>query len=114
MSAMTCPGCGATAEVTERFTLASTDGPVAHVALSCAVGHHYRMAADRLPAPAPRLRLMPGPPRLPHTFPLCIHCLVNPAGFWVSRKDTSVVRRPWCLSCCQDLDRGRCNMIPFT
>ena len=35
MTAVTCPGCGATAEITERFTLASTDGPVAHVALSC-------------------------------------------------------------------------------
>ena len=54
-----------------------------------------------------------GPRRLPHTFPVCIHCLVNPAGFWVSRKNTSVVRRPWCLSCCDDLDRERCDMIPF-
>src|SRR5438552_18766396 len=87
MSAVTCPGCGAAAEITERFTLASTDGPVAHVALSCAGGHHYRMAADKLPASAfgplaPRPRLMPGPPRRPHAFPLCIHCLANPAGFW--------------------------------
>jgi len=57
--------------------------------------------------------IIPGPRRLPHTFPLCIHCLVNPAGFWVSRKNTSVVRRPWCLSCCNDLDRERCDMIPF-
>jgi hypothetical protein len=65
MSATTCPGCGAPAEITDRFTLAST------------------------------------------------HCLVNPAGFWVSGKDTSVVRRPWCLSCCDDLDRERCDMIPF-
>jgi hypothetical protein len=24
-----------------------------------------------------------------------------------------VVRRPWCLSCCDDLDRERCDMIPF-
>jgi hypothetical protein len=50
MSVMSCPGCGAPAEVTELFTLASTDGPVAHVAVSCVGGHHYRMAADRLPA----------------------------------------------------------------
>ena len=118
MSITSCPGCGAPAEITERFTLASTDGPVAHVALCCAGGHHYRMAADRLPAdpsrpPAPRLRAMPGPGRLTHTFPLCIHCLVNPAGFWVSSAGSSVVRRPWCLSCCQDLDRQRCDMIPF-
>ena len=49
MSAMTCPGCGAPAEITERFTLASTDGPVAHVAMSCVGGHHYRMARTGSP-----------------------------------------------------------------
>jgi len=42
-----------------------------------------------------------------------MHCLVNPVGFWVSDKDNSLVRRPWCLSCCQDLDRDLCDMIPF-
>ena len=114
MSAITCPECGEAAEITERFTLASTDGPVAHVALSCPGGHHFRMAADQFPvAAARRLRatLMPG--RLPHTFPVCIHCLVNPAGFWVSGTGSNVVRRPWCLSCCQELDRERCDMAPF-
>ena len=70
MSAITCPECSAAAEITERFTLASTDGPVAHVALSCAGGHHFRMAADRLPvAAAWRLRAMLMPGRLAHTFP---------------------------------------------
>jgi hypothetical protein len=118
MSAVSCPECGAAAEITERFALASTDGPVAHVALSCTGGHHYRMTADKLPAspfgpPPPRRRVIPGPRRLPHAFPLCIHCLANPAGFWVSGKDSSVVRRPWCLSCCEDLDRELCDMIPF-
>ena len=124
MNITSCPGCGAPAEITERFTLASTDGPVPHVAVSCVGGHHYRMAADRLPAdlsrppapspPAPgRLRAVLGPGRLPHSFPLCIHCLVNPAGFWVSGTSRSVVRRPWCLSCCEDLDRERCDMVPF-
>ena len=57
-----CPDCYAPAEVTDRFTLASTDGPVAHVAVSCLAGHNYRMPADKLPGlsnPAPRLR--PGP-----------------------------------------------------
>jgi hypothetical protein len=39
--------------------------------------------------------------------------IADPAGFWVSHKNTSVVRRPWCLSCCDDLDRERCDMIPF-
>jgi hypothetical protein len=60
-----------------------------------------------------RLRAVLGPGRLLHTFPLCIHCLVNPAGFWVSSTGSSVVRRPWCLSCCQDLDRNHCDMVPF-
>ena len=113
MTAVTCPGCGAAAEITERFTLASTDGPVAHVALSCAGGHHYRMAADKLAARPLGPRVIPGPRMRPHTFPLCIRCRVNPAGFWVSGKDTSVVRRPWCLSCCDDLDRELCDMTPF-
>ena len=73
------------------------------------------MAADRLPVSAPRrLRLMLIPALKPHTFPVCIHCLVNPAGFWVSRKDSNVVRRPWCLTCCQHLDRELCNMTPFS
>ena len=102
MNLTTCPSCGAPAEITERFILASTDGPVAHVAVCCVAGHHFRMAADRL-----------GSGRPPHTFPLCIRCLVNPAGFWVSGAGSSVVRRPWCLSCCEDLDRERCDMTPF-
>ena len=29
MSAIACPGCGAAAQITEHFTLASTDGPFA-------------------------------------------------------------------------------------
>jgi hypothetical protein len=116
MTAIGCPGCGAPAQITEHFTLASTDGPIAHVALSCAAGHHYKMAADRLPArvfgpPPPRPRARPG---LPHAFPLCIHCLANPAGFWVSSTGSTVVRRPWCLSCCQHLDRDHCDMTPFS
>ena len=50
---------------------------------------------------------------LPHTIQLCIHCRHNPAGFWVSRNDSRTARRPWCLSCCQELDRDRCDMVPF-
>jgi hypothetical protein len=91
---------------------------MAHVALRCVAGHHFRMPADGLPAeglPAPRsrprTRLRPGPLTL--TVQLCIRCRENPAGFWVSRKNGNVVRRPWCLSCCQELDRGRCDVTPF-
>ena len=54
-----------------------------------------------------RLRLVP------RTVQLCIHCRESPAGFWVSRKDGKTVHRPWCLSCCDGLDRGRCDVTPF-
>ena len=109
MSAITsCPQCGAAAEITERFALPSTDGPVAHVALSCVAGHHFRMAAERL---AGRLALPAG--TLPRTVQLCIHCRQTPAGFWVSRKNSVVAHRPWCLSCCQHLDQNRCEIVPF-
>jgi hypothetical protein len=50
---------------------------------------------------------------LPHTVQLCIHCRQNPAGFWVSQTGGRTVRRPWCLSCGQGLDRDRCDVIPF-
>jgi hypothetical protein len=47
-----CPDCGVPAEVTDQFALASTEGPVEHVALLCAGGHRYVMAADLLPLSA--------------------------------------------------------------
>jgi hypothetical protein len=50
-----CPDCGVPAEITERFFLPSTDGPVHHIAVQCAAGHHFRMPADRL---APQLQLL--------------------------------------------------------
>lgn len=50
---------------------------------------------------------------LPHTIQLCIHCRHNPAGFWVSRASNRTVRRPWCLSCCQDLDPACHHIKPF-
>jgi hypothetical protein len=69
-----CPDCGAAAEITERFTLASTDGPIAHVALSCTAGHHLRMSEDRLASPA---GLLPG--LVPHTVQLdWASCEVRP------------------------------------
>ena len=59
MSITPCPGCGVPAEITERFILASTDGPITHVAVCCVGGHHYRMEADRLPADPSRAALRP-------------------------------------------------------
>ena len=50
LTLLPCPECRVPAEVTERFSLPSTDGPVDHLALSCAAGHHFKMAIDRLPA----------------------------------------------------------------
>ena len=43
-----CPECEGPAEITERFRLLSTDGPVEHIVVQCVSGHHFRMAADRL------------------------------------------------------------------
>jgi len=54
LSLVSCPDCGVPAEITECFRLPSTDGPVGHVVVHCAAGHHFRMAADRLPARQPR------------------------------------------------------------
>lgn len=47
-----CPACWLPAEVTERFRLASTDGPVDHIAVACVAGHFFKMAVDRLPEEA--------------------------------------------------------------
>ncbi|HEY2552477.1 MAG TPA: hypothetical protein VGI64_18060 [Streptosporangiaceae bacterium] len=54
MTLVSCPACSFPAEITERFRLPSTDGPVDHVVLHCAAGHHFRMPADRLQAAQPR------------------------------------------------------------
>jgi len=63
LTIVACPQCRVPAEITERFSLPSTDGPVAHVAVSCAAGHHFRMAADRgLAYPPPWPSLATGQP----------------------------------------------------
>jgi len=46
---ISCPGCEVPAEITDHFTLPSTHGPVGHVVLHCAVGHHFRMPSGLLP-----------------------------------------------------------------
>jgi hypothetical protein len=45
-----CPACGFPAEVTDRFALNSTDGPIDHLALCCAARHHVKMPVEMLPA----------------------------------------------------------------
>jgi hypothetical protein len=87
-------------------------------------GAYLRAGPDRVPdsgraAARGRQRRRTGPVPgaasgvLPRTIQLCIHCQQRPAGFWVRRTGGTVVRRPWCLSCCQDLDRDRYDVIPF-
>ena len=49
----------------------------------------------------------------PHSIQLCIHCRQNPAGFWVSHTSDQTVRRPWCLSCCQNLNPACYHVKPF-
>jgi hypothetical protein len=58
MDTTTCPDCAAPAEVTERFALESTDGPIEHVRLRCVRQHWFllptaSLAAARSGAPAP-------------------------------------------------------------
>ena len=48
LTAISCPDCDVPAEITERFSLPSTDGAVDHIVVRCAGGHCFRMAADRL------------------------------------------------------------------
>jgi hypothetical protein len=51
-----CPdaSCGALAEISDRITIGSTDGPVEHVRTLCLDGHHFFMPASRVP-PTPAL-----------------------------------------------------------
>jgi hypothetical protein len=64
-----CPECGLPAEVTERFSLSSTDGPVEHVALACLDGHYFRMPAEGVsPAAGPPANSPIGFSRLPGTL----------------------------------------------
>jgi hypothetical protein len=66
----------------------------------------------RDPAPVRRRRITIAP-RPPHTVQLCIHCRHRPAGFWVSATGDQTARRPWCLTCCQQLDPASYHLDPF-
>jgi hypothetical protein len=71
------------------------------------------MAVDRLPVQAQEQLTAQQTHTGASTVQLCIHCKQNPAGFWVIRRGGTVVRRPWCLYCCQELDPGLCEVTPF-
>ena len=48
-----CPDCAAPAEVVDRFTMPSTDGPVEHVKVACLARHWFLLPAASLPAVLP-------------------------------------------------------------
>jgi hypothetical protein len=73
MDTTTCPECGAPAEVTDRFALESTDGPIEHVRVQCVRRHWFlcstaslarhraAVAGRAAPAPRPAAEAAPGP-----------------------------------------------------
>jgi hypothetical protein len=42
----TCPSCHKQAEIIDRFTLPSTDGPAVHLKVRCEGGHAYTVLVD--------------------------------------------------------------------
>jgi hypothetical protein len=53
MTQARCHGCGRPAEITDRFTLASTSGDVEHVKVRCDKGHWFTLRAEDV-EPRPR------------------------------------------------------------
>jgi hypothetical protein len=43
-----CPACAAPAEVVDRYVLESTDGPIEHATVMCAVRHRFTVLVERL------------------------------------------------------------------
>jgi hypothetical protein len=95
------------------FAHLSRRGPHPRMAAHYAGARGGRPGQARATTTNSRRRTIPAPRLLPHTIQLCIHCRQNPAGFWVSRNGDQTVRRPWCLSCCQDLDPACHDIRPF-
>ena len=114
MTTVTCPGCGAAAEITERFTLASTDGPVAHVRAVRAGGHHYRMAADRLPARPLRPRTHPRSAQAAAHLP-ALHPLPGQPGRILGQPQEHQRGAPVGGACpaATTWTASSCDMIPF-
>jgi hypothetical protein len=59
---VSCPqaGCGASAEIVDRWVWLSTDGPVEHVKIWCVNGHGFTPALDT-PTVQPEPNLPPEP-----------------------------------------------------
>lgn len=80
LNLVSCPECEMPAEVTDLFSLYSTEGPADHIALTCVAGHYFRMALDRLPADAQlQLREAHACPALARSLP------AGPSGLSCSR-----------------------------
>jgi hypothetical protein len=69
MDTTTCPECGAPAEITDRFVLESTDGPIEHLRVQCAGRHWFLTSTESLArhraAAAPTRPPTPAPVRRP-------------------------------------------------
>jgi hypothetical protein len=50
-----CPQCGAPAQITERFRLSSTAGPVEHVKVGCVNNHWLTPLAETVAGAQPDL-----------------------------------------------------------
>ena len=48
MDLTTCPECDAPAEITDRFVLESTGGPVDHARVRCVRGHWFLLSIEAL------------------------------------------------------------------
>lgn len=43
-----CPECSLPAEISERYHLPSTEGPLEHIVVECIAGHGFNMPTDWL------------------------------------------------------------------
>jgi hypothetical protein len=50
-----CPQCGASAQITERFWLGGTAGPVEHVQIGCVNNHWLTPLAETVASAQPEL-----------------------------------------------------------
>ncbi len=53
MSLVKCPQCSRPAQITDRFALGSTSGPLEHVKTRCPEGHWFTVLEDDLEAYRP-------------------------------------------------------------
>jgi hypothetical protein len=76
--------------------------------------HHLKAARRRAAGPAAGMAAHQSPARPAAAHHPAMRPLPGQTvGFWVSCTGGQTVRRPWCLSCCEGLDRDRCDVILF-